>query len=126
MTANSRRKTKEERKDVIECCKLGELKTVQWHVQGDEGGDVDFPDWVRVRLVDLEGNEAEIVLHLRWYSEYWEELDQAALNKVFNHFGLLPAGKIIGINWSVSEAVNYARAKFPGKVMECSNDQVVL
>ena len=137
----SRRKYRPEiRQDVLNCCELTELKSVQWHVKGMASGDVrfpdiDFPDWVHVLFTDKDGRTAELCTGCmntemtrmdRITAERIIKSDISALNKVLNHFNLLPGGKIIGINWTINQAVNYARKQYPGLKLFCDDGQMVL
>lgn len=124
ITQGRRRDRLDIRQDVKDCCKLGALKWVLWHIQTDVSGDMGFPDWVNVRFVDQAGQEAELVFHGNLDSKGWMESDILALNQVLNHFNLLPDGKIVGVNWEISEAVNYARKQYPGISLECPNGQI--
>lgn len=127
----SRRKYRREpdRQDVIDCCKLGSLKWVQTLVQSthvDEGGFWEIannPEWIHLYLVDQEGKTAELILHsfdrdlkneCQAIKEKVKKMDAEALNRVFNHFNLLPKGKIIGINWGIIEAIEHAKRQYPG------------
>ena len=140
ITPTRRKYRSEIRQDVLNCCELNELKTVQWHVKGIASGDdrwpdTSFPDWVHIRFTDKDGRSAELCTRCmnadvsrmdRITADRIIESDISALNMVLNHFNLLPGGKIIGVNWTINEAVNYARKQYPGMQMFCDDGQACL
>lgn len=86
-----------------------DLKSVSWHIYED-----DYPQFERKFIAFESKTGEEVQFIIRDYGQKWEiDHEIAALNKVFEYFRLLPAGKIIDINWSITDAVNYARKLYP-------------
>ena len=93
-------------------CRLGALKKVQ--VVIDETADEET-FWTApkyIRFMDASGQYAEICF-LNTLHTWRMEADEQALNKVLNHFNLLPGGKIIGINWTINEALDHLWKQIP-------------
>lgn len=99
------------RDDVRKAVRLNRLQEVSWQTIPDADEDFWKPISISVRFKDAAGNFAD--LYLGSWQDGETEWNQNALNIVLNHFGLLRGGKIIGINWSIADGVNYARTVYP-------------
>ena len=115
------------RQDVKDAVKLNEhLKSVELNVTPMDWNDHDFdymnPIGASVIFEDVHGRTS--VVHLlgvgleanrltEWQRRENCESDECALNVILNYFNLLAGGKIIGVNWDLSEAIRYAEEKYP-------------
>ena len=93
-------------------CRLKELKEVC--IVTDETADEEA-FWIApksVRFTSSDGRSVDIC-YLNAGIDSRKEGDELALNKVLNHFNLLPGGKIIGINWTIEEAFDYVWSQIP-------------
>lgn len=104
----------ERMKQVYTVGELGEIKWIGWMNREDADGDCLFtPQTTYIRIEDNQGQffkvyssgqsmfECEITERSMWIGLF--------LNRLMSSLGILPEGKWIGLNWSVSDAVNYCR-----------------
>lgn len=92
---------------------LGVIVSVAWHVKHD----ADFEDINRVRFEDTEGKTVEILLHDPMKQPLLNEIDHVLINillqKCFEQAGIDGNLLWIGVNSTVTDAVNKARQMMP-------------
>jgi hypothetical protein len=87
---------------------IGQLESIAWHTEENADGDAYYkPSRTTVRFTGNTGGFYDVVLHPQPWMDQEEEIHE--LNVILNYYDLLVGGKIIGINWTVNEAVNYSR-----------------
>lgn len=90
------------------------IKWIGWMTKEDADGDWNFqPESEYIRIEDGNNHFYQVYLsgngmnpESYFHRSLWIGI---FLNQVMSSLGILPEGKWIGLNWSVSNAVNYCR-----------------
>lgn len=109
-------------KRVEEYTDLKNVTAISWSVREDADGDCVFsPEKVSIRFEDDAGHYWEVCVNFVLWSDierqYNHHIIGLILNSIFHSLGLLK-DKWIGINCTMSEAVNQCRKELPKKIME--------
>lgn len=96
---------------VQQAMKLEDLKYIVPVMRPSDDMGIVMPDAVYVYLEDSEGHSTLLLVDSTENSKNDPQSEMkynADFNKILNHFDLLPSGKIIGLNWSMWQALTYA------------------